>query len=266
MAGASLAVARPSTEDCELNTALTMSTHRTHLTLLSPSTVLALLVVLFAGGLIAGCDSNGANDARPFFRVDEKGHSKMDIDALRDRLDQLPNEPPSNEEETSLRFLREEEKLARDVYSTLYEKWEVPALDNISSSEDTHTKAVRLLLDRYGIPDPAADQPPGSFSNPDLQALHDSLVTVGQESEIEALKVGAAVEEIDILDLKEALDTFVDNEDITLVYENLAKGSRNHLRAYVRTLEQRGVTYEPQYLSPSVYQSIIESDMERGPN
>lgn len=102
------------------------------------------------------------------------------------------------------------------------------------------------------------------FSNGDLQALHDSLVTAGQASDVEALKVGAAVEEIDLVDLNDVLDTIVDNEDITLVYENLAKGSRNHLRAFVRNLSRRGIDYQPHYLDESTYQSIIESGMERG--
>jgi hypothetical protein len=219
-----------------------------------------------AGGVWTGCDSNDPEAPRPFFSVDDRGGSRFDTSALRDRLSQLPLESVSDAEAANLQFLREEEKLARDVYRTLSETWPVRALDNISSSEETHTTAVRLLLDRYDLPDPAAGRPPGTFANAELQALHDSLVAAGQESEIEALKVGAVVEEIDIMDLRDALATFVDNEDITLVYENLAKGSRNHLRAYVWTLSQRGITYEPQYLAPSDYQSIIESEMERGPS
>lgn len=228
--------------------------------------VLPLAVLLgVAGGIWTGCDSNAPETTRPIFAVDDRGASRFDSTALRDRLSQLPLESVSDAEAASLQFLREEEKLARDVYRTLYETWSVPAFDNISSSEETHTTAVRLLLDRYDLPDPAADQPAGSFANAELQALHDSLVTVGQSDEVDALKVGAAVEEIDLVDLREALNTIVDNQDITLVYENLAKGSRNHLRAFVRTLQQRGETYEPRYLSPAEYQEIIEGEMERGP-
>ena len=82
-------------------------------------------------------------------------------------------------------------------------------------------------------------------------------------SEIEALKVGAAIEEIDILDLQKYIAE-TDNEDIIVVYENLMKGSRNHLRAFVKRLTSSGVTYEPQYLSIEDYQDIIDSDVERG--
>lgn len=224
----------------------------------------AIMLLVAGSGLVTGCDSSDNRPTRPFFETGDRGTSRFDLAALRDRLNTLPREAPGDQEKASLRFLREEEKLARDVYRTLYNEWEVRALDNIASSEDTHTSAVRLLLNRYGISDPVVGQPDGSFSNSDLQALHDSLVTAGQESEVEALKVGAAVEEIDLIDLNEDLDTFVDNEDITLVYENLAKGSRNHLRAFTRALETRGIDYDPQYLDEATYQSIIENGMEQG--
>jgi hypothetical protein len=69
--------------------------------------------------------------------------------------------------------------------------------------------------------------------------LYDQLVAGGSVSLVEALKVGAAIEEIDIIDLQAAL-ALVDNRDIRLVYENLLSGSRNHLQAFVRALQQQG--------------------------
>jgi len=92
------------------------------------------------------------------------------------------------------------------------------------------------------------------------------LTGAGFENQVEALKVGAAIEEIDIRDLENELNNNVDNEDIELLYENLEKGSRNHLRAFVRNLNNRGVTYIPQYLSVEEYQEIINGDMEKGGN
>ena len=73
---------------------------------------------------------------------------------------------------------------------------------------------------------------------------------------VEALKVGAAIEEIDIIDLQ-AAQAIVDNRDIRLVYESLLSGSRNHLQAFVRALQQQGVVYTPQYLTPAEYAAII---------
>ena len=45
----------------------------------------------------------------------------------------------SAKEASDLIFLREEEKLARDVYLALYDAWGTPIFLNISSSEQKHT-------------------------------------------------------------------------------------------------------------------------------
>ena len=161
-------------------------------------------------------------------------------------------------------YMREEEKLARDVYLTLYNQWQLPIFKNIASSEQTHTDSVKTLLDRYNIEDPVKGKDIGEFTNRDLQALYNQLVETGQKSLADALKVGAAIEEIDILDLEERIAQ-TNNPDIQTVYENLMRGSRNHLRAFVSTLEtQTGEVYQPQYLSQKVYDSIISSDTEKG--
>lgn len=161
-------------------------------------------------------------------------------------------------ESAALLYMREEEKLAHDVYVTLYAKWGLPVFQNISQSEQTHTDAIKVLLDRYGLTDPASNQV-GAFTNPELQKLYTDLIARGGQSLSEALKVGAAIEEIDILDLQKRLAQ-TNHADIQQVYNNLLKGSANHLRAFVSTLKtQTGETYQPQYLTADVYQSIIGS-------
>lgn len=175
----------------------------------------------------------------------------------------LPLEPLNDAEKSSLLFMREEEKLARDVYDYLYLKWSLQIFDNISTSEQTHMDAILELLNRYELEDPAKQDESGSFVNSDLQELYTDLTKVGTTSIVDALKVGAAIEEIDILDLNNALDVDVDNQDITIVYENLMKGSRNHLRSFVKTLGNQGVIYQPQYLTKEEYDAIINSEMER---
>ena len=105
-------------------------------------------------------------------------------------------------EAEGLIFMREEEKLARDVYLTLYDQWNIPIFQNIARSEQTHTDAIKNLLDTYGLVDPMVNDKIGVFVNPDLQALYDQLVEMGSQSLSDALKVGIAIEEIDILDLK----------------------------------------------------------------
>ncbi len=79
---------------------------------------------------------------------------------------------------------------------------------------------------------------------------------------VAALQVGAAIEEIDLVDIEAALLN-IDNQDIRMVYDNLAKGSRNHLRSFVKNLEQQNVVYVPQYLSVTAYNAIVTTPTER---
>jgi len=55
-----------------------------------------------------------------------------------------------------------------------------------------------------------------------------------------------------------------DNTDVRIVYQNLMKGSRNHLRSFYRQLDRSGVDYEPTYLPPDEYSRIINSPRETG--
>ncbi len=170
----------------------------------------------------------------------------------------------SAEEAAGLTFMREEEKLAHDVYLALYDQWQLPIFQNIAASEQTHTEAVLTLLQRYGLPDPAQGAAAGEFADAELQALYDQLVAQGVESLAAALRVGAAIEEIDILDLQERLAQ-TDQADIQQVYNNLAAGSRNHLRSFVSTLQaQTGETYQPQYLDQATYDAIVAAAPEQG--
>jgi hypothetical protein len=163
-------------------------------------------------------------------------------------------------------YMREEEKLARDVYLALYEKWGIPIFQNIADSEATHMQAVKTLIDRYDLPDPAAGNDVGVFADQALQGLYDQLLAQGSGSLADALRVGAAIEEIDILDLERYLAQ-TDQADIQQVYQNLAKGSRNHLRAFVTNLgTQAGETYVPLYLSQAAYDDIVNAAVERGRN
>jgi len=174
----------------------------------------------------------------------------------------MPKGTLTDLEKEGILYMREEEKLAKDVYLKLYEKWGLQIFNNIADAEETHMDAVKTLIDKYELQDPAA-QNIGEFNNPELQQLYNDLVEEGNKSLYDALKVGAAIEEIDIIDLKEYLSQ-TDKEDIELVYENLMKGSRNHLRAFVKTIENQGYTYTPQYLSQEEYDEIVNSPTERG--
>ncbi|NJE84318.1 DUF2202 domain-containing protein [Thermococcus sp. CX2] len=168
----------------------------------------------------------------------------------------------SQEEIDGLLWMREEEKLARDVYLTFYEMYGLPIFYNIAQSEQTHTDTVLALIEKYNLTDPATDEI-GVFTNPELQALYDQLVEMGSQSLIDALKVGALIEETDIADLEE-WTAKTDNADIIQVYESLKAGSENHLRGFVSVLANYGVTYEPQVVSEDYYKEVISSANSHG--
>ena len=128
-------------------------------------------------------------------------------------------------------YMREEEKVARDVYLYLNDTWNLRIYTNIAASEQTHMDAIKNLLDKYSIPDPAAGKGIGEFTDPDLQKLYDDLILQGSVSKVEALKVGVIIEETDIDDLNEGIVTARHN-DIKTVYSNLLQGSLNHLDAF----------------------------------
>ena len=196
--------------------------------------------------------------------VDEEGSTAIDVDRLEKELAQISSGELTQEEIDGLLFMREEEKLAHDVYTKLYELWGLPIFENIASSEQTHTEAVLTLITRYGLEDPADSTQIGEFQSAALQDLYTQLVDQGSQSLVDALKVGVAIEEIDILDLQESIDN-TSHTDIIMVYENLMKGSRNHLRSFVSTLEkQTGEAYLPQYLSSEEFESILDSQIESG--
>ncbi len=139
-------------------------------------------------------------------------------------------------ETAGLLAMREEEKLARDVYLTLGEKWNQLIFDNIAASEQRHMDAVKNLLDKYGLADPAAGNGIGEFTDPVFTELFDQLVAQGNQSVEEAYKVGVAIEELDIDDLK-ILIAETTKSDIKRVYTNLLNGSYNHLAAFSSMLD-----------------------------
>ena len=162
-------------------------------------------------------------------------------------------------ERQSLLYMVEEEKLARDIYLTLYDKWQEPLFKTIATSEERHMEAIQNILDRYGV-DYSLSDSIGVFENSELQQLYNTLVQQGESSVEDALKVGALVEETDIADLQKAINE-TDKKDIQRVYTNLMNGSFHHLKAFTSTLEQYGITYTPQVLSQDEYNDIIDMPM-----
>ena len=161
-----------------------------------------------------------------------------------------------------LLFIREEEKMARDVYRVLYEKWGNPIFANIVESEQAHMDAMANLLAFYGIDDPVTSDETGEFTDKDIAGLYSYLVEWGSQSEIDALLVGAYIEEYDILDIWKAYDE-TDQERIQTVYQKLYEGSYNHLAAFVYVYELvAGESYERELLTEEDYEYVINFETQ----
>ncbi len=175
----------------------------------------------------------------------------------------FPVEELSDIEIAGLNQMREEEKLARDVYLTLFTSWNQKVFDNISKAEQRHMDAILCLLNKYDIPDPVENNDVGVFTDDDIQSLYNTLIEQGNQSLVSALTVGAIIEDLDIYDLIE-ISGKIDNQDILAVFNELTKGSRNHMRAFVSQLSLQNESYSPQYITTDLFNSIINSGMERG--
>ena len=170
--------------------------------------------------------------------------------------------PLTTQEKADILFLREEEKLARDVYLFSYDLYRHIIFNNISNSEQTHMSSVYTLIMKYNLSDPAGGKQRGEFENAVLQNLYDSLASQSSVSLLAALKVGAAIEDLDINDLSTNI-SHTTKADLLEVYSSLQCGSRNHLRNFVQQLEGINGAYEPQFISADDYNTIVDAQNER---
>lgn len=152
-------------------------------------------------------------------------------------------------------WMREEEKLARDVYLGLNQTWQAIEFKNIARSEQRHFDALGARISQYRQSD-SAQPAVGQFSDPELQGLYYTLLNMGSTSYLDALRVGATIEDLDIRDLLAAIEE-TSNSDLKQTYSSLMEGSKNHMRAFVSRLEAAGASYEPQYIDPVLFDAIV---------
>ncbi len=174
-------------------------------------------------------------------------------------------ESPSNEavisaaELETLLFMREEEKLAHDVYVYAFEKYGLPIFQNIANSESSHVLSVLRVMETYQIQDPLSGSTNlREFTDPTLIKIYSDLRTRVDLSLNESIKVGLFIEDLDIYDLENALSE-TDKVNISTLYANLECGSKNHMRAFYDQATSVGITYTPEFISQSDYSSIINS-------
>ena len=161
----------------------------------------------------------------------------------------------SSHEKEGLLFIWEEEKAARDLYTSLYEKNNLSIFQDLVRSEQSHMDQARAIIEKYALTIPEKDDQ-GVFQNQTMQKVHDELLAKGLRSDQDALKVAASFEEISIVDLEKELAA-TKALDIKTMYQGLLAGSRKHLRSYVNDLKDQGIQYSPQYLEKDEYEKIV---------
>jgi hypothetical protein len=179
-------------------------------------------------------------------------------------------------EQAHLTFMREEEKLARDVYIKLGGMYpDHPVFGRIDDSEQKHTDAVKAMIEKYGLEDPNTNDNVGVYTGEDygwyFTEKFNLLVERASISELEALYVGAFIEELDMIDINqcpqviietenEISDTtqcgkiYTDNADVSDLYASLLDGSSSHLNGYVKNIEK--------YIGEGNYQAQILTQEE----
>ena len=165
-----------------------------------------------------------------------RGNAQNAVENTTQANTQTVTETLTQKQQEDLQFMYEEEKLARDVYITLGNIWNTRVFSNIQNSEQRHMNSVKYLLNKYNVEVPVLSDDIGVFVNEEIQALYNELVEKGKESLKDALEVGVIIEETDIADLEEK--KVGATADIQRVFDNLLKGSYNHLRAFNRNLQR----------------------------
>jgi len=186
-------------------------------------------------------------------------------------------------EASHLTFMREEEKLARDVYLTFAAMYpQQKTFSNIATkAEQTHTNVMRDKLLEYNLTDPNPEtnnlpESLGVFSGSEWGWYFDEkfklLTDWGSESELQALYAGAFIEELDMHDIAVCPQVMIDNgyppvcgleytdkQPLIDAYSSLIEGSESHLRSYVGKIEAIiGVgKYKAQYLSQDEVDNIL---------
>lgn len=131
-----------------------------------------------------------------------------------------------------LQFMREEERMARDLYKAFADTYDDAApFANITRSEDRHYDAVGVLLDRYDVTDPSAGKAAGTYAFPEIQKLYDGWLAEGNASLAAAYGVGVELETADIADLKAAVNEHTE-ADVDQVFGSLLNASEHHLAAF----------------------------------
>ncbi len=201
------------------------------------------------------------NHSEAMSPAERQAHRAVHLGHMQQQLAGLPVSDLDELECADMLLMREEEKIARDVYLQLFDRWGIRPFENISGSEQVHMDMLQILLQRHGVADPVQGLPVGQFGTEKMQKLHDTLLGQGLQSLPAAVAVGLLIEELDIADLRLACGR-TGHADSLQVYAELERGSRNHLRAFYRWQQRLGMHYQPAHLGLDDFEQIARSSKE----
>ena len=134
-----------------------------------------------------------------------------------------------------LAYSRDQERMARDLYTLFGQTYDAAIFDRIAASEQQHFDTVGTLLTTYAVADPAAGRPAGSYARADVQKLYDQWKAQGLTSVQDAYAAGVALEHTDIADLRKLLARNSDS-DVHRVFSHLLAASQQHLAAFTNAV------------------------------
>lgn len=226
-------------------------------------TTLLLSLLIGAGYLFSSCEENEiSTDETPIITEETIAQieDSTSIDEAQDSNSAVYG-TLNNVELNDLIHLAEEEKLARDVYNYAFQVYGLNIFKNIGASEQKHLNSVLSFLSNNNVEDPTHPNA-GHFFSETLSELYANLTAQVDLSKLDALKVGATIEDLDIMDIDDFIGN-TKNEDLINMYQNLKCGSRNHMRSFYALIIINEGSYNPQFISLDLFDEIINSSGEQ---
>jgi len=177
------------------------------------------------------------------------------------RADTISHLSPA--EKQILSYLREQEWMSADVYNFFLALSPLPVFQNIGMNGLNHSEMVHLLMMRNNLPDPACPHIPGRYTDFSITNHYNKLIERGRSSQDEALLACLSLEEFDLQHVM-LFQLRVSNPDVLNLLEILGRGARNHMRALYRHCSERGLKFEPAYLSKEYFNTVVNQPPERG--
>src|SRR6476620_4362177 len=154
--------------------------------------------------------------------------------------------------------LHDNQKLSLFVYDSLYAIWGINPFGNIRSAESQHVNFLDDVADNYAL-ELETNEPGNSaatFTTPQAETIYQESISKGSLSVVDALKMGARLEEMSLQVLHNAKAVTI-KSDLLHTFDILAMGSKNNLQAFNRRLKMYGITYEPGFLEQKDFRNII---------